>query len=150
MTKSPVAPDANMRTPIRRRFAAIPALFALPLLPVAAAAAPQESNDPAPAEAADEEPAPEPLPARPPDDVEGTLPEEWANAHTWRSIGPANMGGRCTDIAVNPLDANEYWVATATGGSSTRSTVGSPTSISSRTSACPPSERSPSRRPTRA
>ena len=110
------APHANMRTPIRRRLAAAPALFALPLLTGAAAAAPQESNDPAPAEEAAEEPAPEPLPARPPVDVEGTLPEEWASAHTWRSIGPANMGGRCTDIAVNPLDPNEYWVATATGG----------------------------------
>ena len=110
------APIANMRTPIRRRFAAAPALFALPLLTGAAAAAPQESNDPVPAGTAADEPALDPLPARPPVGVEGTLPEEWASAHTWRSVGPANMGGRCTDIAVNPLDPNEYWVATATGG----------------------------------
>lgn len=104
-----------MRTPIRRRLAAVPALFALPLLP-AAAAATQETTPEAPAEAAAEEPAPDPLPERPPVPVEGTLPEEWANAHTWRSIGPANMGGRCTDIAVNPEDASEYWISTATGG----------------------------------
>ena len=34
----------------------------------------------------------------------------------WRSIGPANMGGRISDLAVVPGNPAEYYVATATGG----------------------------------
>ncbi len=48
--------------------------------------------------------------------IEGTLPIEWVDAFRWRSIGPANMGGRCIDIAVHPTDRSCYWVATASGG----------------------------------
>jgi photosystem II stability/assembly factor-like uncharacterized protein len=34
----------------------------------------------------------------------------------WRSIGPANMGGRISDIAVVESDPAQFYVATATGG----------------------------------
>src|SRR5262245_47303170 len=44
-----------------------------------------------------------------------TLPDSWAKAFTWRSIGPANMGGRITAIAVYEADPTTYWVATASG-----------------------------------
>ncbi len=44
------------------------------------------------------------------------LPEAWVEQFTWRSVGPANMGGRVTSLAVNPNDHANYWVGTATGG----------------------------------
>lgn len=47
---------------------------------------------------------------------QGSLPESWIEHLDWRNVGPANMGGRCTSIAVNPHDSAEYWVGTATGG----------------------------------
>ncbi len=34
----------------------------------------------------------------------------------WRSIGPANMAGRVTDLAVSSRDPRVFWVAYATGG----------------------------------
>lgn len=34
----------------------------------------------------------------------------------WRSIGPATFGGRIADIAVNPENYNEYYLAVASGG----------------------------------
>jgi photosystem II stability/assembly factor-like uncharacterized protein len=47
---------------------------------------------------------------------EGTIPAEWIKALSWRSIGPANMGGRITAISVFEADPCTYWVATASGG----------------------------------
>jgi photosystem II stability/assembly factor-like uncharacterized protein len=44
------------------------------------------------------------------------LPAEWIEAFQWRSIGPANMGGRMTAIAVYEKDRNTWWAATASGG----------------------------------
>ncbi|MBA2708655.1 MAG: hypothetical protein H0U59_12695 [Gemmatimonadaceae bacterium] len=38
------------------------------------------------------------------------------SAFRWRSIGPANMGGRVTDIEVDPRNHKVFYVATATGG----------------------------------
>lgn len=111
-----------MRTLNRRPIPGATALAAFTLLLCGgqaaaqeAEAAPEATEDVAPDEAPEAEER-DPLPERGPAKVEGKLPEEWAAAHTWRSIGPANMGGRCTDIAVNPDDASEYWIATATGG----------------------------------
>jgi photosystem II stability/assembly factor-like uncharacterized protein len=40
----------------------------------------------------------------------------WTDAFEWRCIGPANMGGRITDIAVYEADPTTYYVATASGG----------------------------------
>jgi len=37
-------------------------------------------------------------------------------ALAWRSIGPANMGGRVADIAIAPGNAKTFFVATGTGG----------------------------------
>src|SRR5262245_7529831 len=44
------------------------------------------------------------------------VPPEWIKKMTWRSIGPANMGGRITSLAVCESDPMTYWVATAGGG----------------------------------
>ena len=44
------------------------------------------------------------------------LPAEYVRPIQWRSVGPANMGGRITAIAVNPADFTNYWIATAGGG----------------------------------
>src|SRR5579859_7665072 len=44
------------------------------------------------------------------------LNKKWTNALLWRSIGPANMGGRIVDLAVAPSDSSTYWVATGGGG----------------------------------
>ena len=41
---------------------------------------------------------------------------EWFKSLTWRCIGPANMGGRITALAVYEPDPITYWVATAAGG----------------------------------
>ncbi|MHB1423129.1 MAG: VPS10 domain-containing protein [Gemmataceae bacterium] len=41
---------------------------------------------------------------------------EWFKSLTWRSIGPANMGGRITALSVHEADPTTYWVATASGG----------------------------------
>ena len=43
-------------------------------------------------------------------------PAGWARALTWRSIGPAAMGGRVTALSVYEADPSTYWVATASGG----------------------------------
>jgi photosystem II stability/assembly factor-like uncharacterized protein len=47
---------------------------------------------------------------------EGMLNPEWIKALTWRSIGPAAMGGRITAISVFEADPCLYFVATASGG----------------------------------
>ncbi|MCI0457857.1 MAG: PDZ domain-containing protein [Gemmataceae bacterium] len=49
-------------------------------------------------------------------EVEGTLNPAWVKSLTWRSIGPAAMGGRITAISVYEADPSTYWVATASGG----------------------------------
>src|SRR5262249_34682428 len=56
--------------------------------------------------------APTPTSALP----EGAIPAEWMKAMTWRSIGPANMGGRITALSIFEADPTTYWVATASGG----------------------------------
>src|SRR5258708_19281131 len=50
----------------------------------------------------------------PPPNVD--LPESWVKSFQWRCVGPANMGGRITAIAVYEADPTTYWVATASGG----------------------------------
>ncbi|HEX4608904.1 MAG TPA: PDZ domain-containing protein [Urbifossiella sp.] len=57
-------------------------------------------------------PAPTPKAASP----VGALPEAVAKQFVWRPIGPANMGGRVTALAVVESDPSTYYVATATGG----------------------------------
>lgn len=48
--------------------------------------------------------------------VKPALPPKWVDAFKWRSIGPANMGGRMTALAVFESDPTVWWVATASGG----------------------------------
>ena len=77
---------------------------------------PEDPEDPAgeSEDAVEEEEEPEPPPPR--KRAEGTLPIEWSEQLPWRSIGPANMGGRVTDFAVHPEDPSVWWVGTAAGG----------------------------------
>jgi photosystem II stability/assembly factor-like uncharacterized protein len=65
-------------------------------------------------ESADEAPAPPKAKAR--KRLQGSLPLSWSEQLTWRSIGPANMGGRITCMDVHPDDSSTYWVGTAGGG----------------------------------
>lgn len=44
------------------------------------------------------------------------LDSHWFRAIGWRSIGPANMGGRIASLAVHESDPSTFWVATASGG----------------------------------
>jgi hypothetical protein len=44
------------------------------------------------------------------------LDSSWLEEIKWRSIGPANMSGRITDIAVHEKDSSQWWIATASGG----------------------------------
>jgi photosystem II stability/assembly factor-like uncharacterized protein len=48
--------------------------------------------------------------------VPGTIPPDWIKMMTWRSIGPAAMGGRITALSIFEADPSTYWVATASGG----------------------------------
>ena len=45
-----------------------------------------------------------------------TLPVDYVNKMNWRSIGPANMSGRITSIAVYEKDPSTWWAASASGG----------------------------------
>jgi S1-C subfamily serine protease/photosystem II stability/assembly factor-like uncharacterized protein len=54
--------------------------------------------------------------AAPPATPTGFLPQTVLDKITWRSIGPANMGGRVTALAVYEPDPSIYYVATASGG----------------------------------
>lgn len=49
--------------------------------------------------------------------VRAQLPvDKWLGQVRWRPIGPANMGGRVTDIAGVPGDPSTFYVAAADGG----------------------------------
>ncbi|MFM8327112.1 MAG: VPS10 domain-containing protein [Pirellulaceae bacterium] len=45
-----------------------------------------------------------------------SLPEKWIESLQWRSIGPANMSGRITALAVYEKDPTQWWAASASGG----------------------------------
>ncbi|MBI3821751.1 MAG: PDZ domain-containing protein [Planctomycetes bacterium] len=51
-----------------------------------------------------------------PGKADPSLPADWTKAFVWRNIGPANMSGRITALAVYEADPSTYWVATASGG----------------------------------
>ncbi len=51
-----------------------------------------------------------------PDGAKPTLPSDWAQTFRWRSIGPANMSGRITALAVCERAPSTWWAATASGG----------------------------------
>ena len=44
------------------------------------------------------------------------LSPEWVKGLAWRSIGPANMGGRIVALSVFEADPSTFWVATGGGG----------------------------------
>ncbi len=45
-----------------------------------------------------------------------TLQQSVLQSMQWRSVGPANMGGRISDIAVDPQNSYTWYIALATGG----------------------------------
>ena len=45
-----------------------------------------------------------------------TLAPDWLKSLNWRSIGPANMGGRIVGFSVYEPDPCTWWIATASGG----------------------------------
>ncbi|MFN9789040.1 MAG: WD40/YVTN/BNR-like repeat-containing protein, partial [Pirellulaceae bacterium] len=45
-----------------------------------------------------------------------SLPEKWIESLQWRAIGPANMSGRITSLAVYEKDPTQWWAASASGG----------------------------------
>ncbi len=47
---------------------------------------------------------------------DGVPTGDWSKLFAWRSIGPANMGGRITGLAVVASDPSTYYVATGSGG----------------------------------
>ncbi len=51
-----------------------------------------------------------------PEAIDPALPQSWADAVDWRSIGPGNMGGRISALAVYEADPSMWWAATASGG----------------------------------
>ena len=51
-----------------------------------------------------------------PTDEPATLSPEWVKGLAWRSIGPANMGGRIVALSVYEADPSTFWVATGGGG----------------------------------
>lgn len=51
-----------------------------------------------------------------PKKVTPSLSQNLADKFVWRSIGPANMSGRITAIAVSEKDHCTWWAATASGG----------------------------------
>ncbi len=55
-------------------------------------------------------------PAKSEKEPEGLVPKAWLAQMPWRSIGPGNMGGRITSLAVNAKDPSMWWAATASGG----------------------------------
>ena len=49
-------------------------------------------------------------------DSKPTLPDSWLKSFNWRSIGPAVMGGRITDVAVYEADPTIFWISSDSGG----------------------------------
>lgn len=47
---------------------------------------------------------------------DGVLSKEWLKGIRWRNVGPANMGGRIVDLAINENSPSTWWAATASGG----------------------------------
>ncbi len=45
-----------------------------------------------------------------------TIPDAWMAQYQWESIGPANMSGRITSLAVYEADPYTWWAASASGG----------------------------------
>jgi len=57
-------------------------------------------------------PAPRPAAALP----TSAVPDAYVKKMVWRGVGPANMGGRITALAVVESDPSTWYVATASGG----------------------------------
>ena len=69
----------------------------------------QELTQPSPS------PSPQSSPAATPKDAKSPIEAAFERLE-WRSIGPANMGGRTSDVEGVPGDPNIVYAATASGG----------------------------------
>ncbi|MCC7290936.1 MAG: PDZ domain-containing protein [Phycisphaerales bacterium] len=94
-----------------------PAEGAVARSPDAAAARPADAAVARPADVAANKPV-DASAGRPVDPVAAKplLDESWVKELQWRCIGPANMGGRITALAVYEKDPSMWWVGTASGG----------------------------------
>lgn len=77
--------------------------------------APANVDKPSTEPASKEAPAKE-APADEKKEWDGVLSKEWLKGIRWRNVGPANMGGRIVDLAVNENSPSTWWAATASGG----------------------------------
>ncbi|XZE44216.1 PDZ domain-containing protein [Pirellulaceae bacterium SH467] len=77
--------------------------------------APANVDKPSTEPASKESPAKE-APADEKKEWDGVLSKEWLKGIRWRNVGPANMGGRIVDLAVNENSPSTWWAATASGG----------------------------------
>jgi photosystem II stability/assembly factor-like uncharacterized protein len=102
--------SVRLHTPLRLSAAAL-AIAGL----LALSAGPRAADPPSPDTGKPPDPA---VTKRPDVDAahQDLLPADWVRALTWRCLGPANMGGRITALAVFEADPTTYWVATAGGG----------------------------------
>src|SRR5207302_6805547 len=88
-------------------------IFSLLILPCAGPAAAQERRAARPRDAA---PPAGSMSESPRETIKPSVPTSWSDVLKWRCIGPANMGGRITAIAVSEKDSSTWWVASASGG----------------------------------
>jgi S1-C subfamily serine protease/photosystem II stability/assembly factor-like uncharacterized protein len=80
--------------------------------PKPAEATPAEKKSPAAAQSSTTSTPPKPV--EKPTAI--SLSSDQVKSIQWRSIGPANMSGRITDIAVHEKDPSMWYIATASGG----------------------------------
>ncbi len=59
---------------------------------------------------------PRPEAPKPESEADRAHLDDWVKALNWRSIGPANMGGRIVALSVFEADPSTFWIATAGGG----------------------------------
>ncbi|HKR59879.1 MAG TPA: hypothetical protein VJS64_09085 [Pyrinomonadaceae bacterium] len=85
------------------------AIVCLCLTSLVSSTAAQELAQPSPSPSPQSSPSPSPQDTRPP--LEAAF-----DRLEWRSIGPANMGGRTADVEGIPGDPNTVFVASASGG----------------------------------
>ena len=128
------APMVDPVAPTEKRLEAIEKLLEQLSTDLAARKAPQAPSKTSEDSKPPAEKSPEKNPERPANDLVPTprprgeraaapkapasvkLEPSWLEEIKWRSIGPANMSGRISDIAVHEKDTSLWWIATASGG----------------------------------
>ncbi|MEP6919868.1 MAG: hypothetical protein ABI967_02000 [bacterium] len=99
---------------LRKRMVATCLLFGLLALTQRSTSAQELTASPSPTPTPAASPQPSPKPS--PEDLSKSRMERAFERMEWRSIGPANMGGRTVDVEGVPGDPNIVYAATASGG----------------------------------